>query len=185
MIRILGACLRLYLSHSFHILQSCGGSAEPQFGGNQVGTVLLVAAHFTRTMRGLHKKCFPPYRPWNAVALPQTICTGPAGCQTLGHWHCFHWLARLQFKPCSLYTTWSSFIQRVSQPEQLQPIYMVPFSRESNFTLLRNQREGWVKIQDEDPLKILLLHIFLRLVTLGCYTCHILPRQIAYFMLDS
>ena len=39
-------------------------------------------AHFTRTMRGLHKKCFPPYLlPLECtLALPQTICTRT--CQT-------------------------------------------------------------------------------------------------------
>ena len=43
----------------------------------------------------LHKKCLPPYRPWNAVALPQTICTGEAAGRARlpaerGHSHCFH-----------------------------------------------------------------------------------------------
>ena len=67
---------------------------------------------------GLHKKCFPPYRPWNAVALPQTICTGSQvqSAECLPDFHqngdigIVFTRAGLQFE-LSLCTTWSSFIQ--------------------------------------------------------------------------
>ena len=112
-----------------------GGSGSKNCEEIKQGTVLLPTAHFTRTMRGLHKKCFPPY------SIPPLECTGVAARlpPDRGHWHCFH-----SSQPAIWACTAFAQLDRVSFRDQnLQPInnqsicyiWILHMATEPNLTL--------------------------------------------------